>query len=70
MTTEVPVVMSSAVDQVVQSVPVDNPSVVHQVAQVVQPVHSSLADEGQSTGPFQPRGMFTFASRCTGAIET
>ena len=62
MTTEVPVVMSSAVDPVAQSIPIDNPSAVHQVAQLVRPVNSSLADEGQSTGTFQPKGIFTSAN--------
>ena len=52
-------VSSSVVDQVVQSVPVRNPSAVDHVAQVVQLVHSSLEGEGRSTGAFKPKEIFT-----------
>ena len=59
LTTEIPVVDSSAVDPVVPSVSVGNAAAVHHVAQVVQSVHSTLAGEEPSPGAVQLKEVFT-----------
>jgi len=59
LSTEIPVVNSSAVDSMVPSVPVGTAASVDHVAQVVQSVHSSLAGEEPSMGAVKPKKVFT-----------
>ena len=59
LTTEIPVVNSSALDPVVPSVSVGTAAAVDHVAQVVQSVHSTLAGEEPSPGAVQPKEVFT-----------
>ena len=58
LTTEIPVVNSSAVDPVVPSVSVGTTAAVDHVAQVVQSVHSTFSGEVPSTGAVQPKKVF------------